>query len=58
MAFAHVFMGILVVIGSALCREKRVLLHSEADLLQRLLHLEQEVQDLKTENAQLKTNKG
>ena len=54
MGFAQVLMGVLVVIGPALCQEKRVLLHSDADILQRLLHLEQEVQSLKTENAVLK----
>ena len=43
MGFAQVFMGILVVIGPALCQEKRVLLHSEADILKKISLLEQRV---------------
>ena len=58
MGVAQVFIGILTVIGSALCQEKRVLLHSEADILQKFSLLEQRFQVLETENAQLRTNRG
>ena len=50
----QLFVGLLVFFGSALCLEKKVLLHSDADVLQRILHMEQEIQILKTENAVLK----
>ena len=56
--FGQAFIGIIVVLGSVLCREKRVLLHSDADILQKFSLLEQRVQVLETENAQLKTHRG
>ena len=58
MGFAQVFIGVLIVIGSTLCQEKRVLLDSEAEILQTISLLEQRIQVLETENAQPNTNRG
>ena len=56
--FEQISVGLLVILCSALGLEKKILLHSEADILQRILHLEQRVQTLETENAVLKSKKG
>ena len=55
---SFVSVGLLFVFGTAFCLEKKIVLHSDADILQRILHLEQEIQALKSENAVLKSQKG